>query len=279
VIPQNQIMELAAWGLDESPDRCCAISADDLDSSRAQAEGCIQYAPAWEPRSALVQDAPEHWSALLSGHAERNDMRTEFEGLDWHIGIVDLRSLVSFQRRLVLPEQEAADDSGALDWPSRVDLAFPARRDSEFIHVVHTAGLTLYSENPDINVRFKQRSDAAEPFAMEVHHGSPFMEVASFRGRWILRDGYHRAFRLLCAHVFEVPAVIIHAKTLEELGATQPWFFPEETLFCRRPPAVRDFTSVDLVFRGRRPVRRKVVRITITEDFEPLNYELERKRT
>ena len=63
-----------------------------------------------------------------------------------------------------------------------------------------------------------------------VHAGSPFFEVALYRDRWFLRDGYHRAYALLKAGIFKLPAVIVQARTRAELGAVQPWFFSEETL-------------------------------------------------
>ena len=65
-----------------------------------------------------------------------------------------------------------------------------------------------------------------------------------------------------------MPAVIVHARTFEELGANQPWFFPEQVLFQNRPPLVTDFQREELLVRWRRPARRKVIRIAITEAFE-----------
>lgn len=272
----NQIIELAAWGLDESPERDAAITASDLALLQQRAQKRIQFVSDWAPSCALLKDVPKAWSRLLSRHAERDDLRAEFAGLDWQIGVVDLRRLISFQRRLVLPVPAAAHDRDALDWPARVDIAFPQRRRSDFTHALHPAGLTLSSGNLDFTVRLKQSRRAAAPFKMEIHHGSPFLEVACYRERWFLRDGYHRAYRLLRRRVFELPAVVIHARSLQELGAQQPWFFPEQTLFSHRPPAVTDFLAEDIVLRWRRRARRKVVHVTITEHFEPMSYDQER---
>ena len=38
-----------------------------------------------------------------------------------------------------------------------------------------------------------------------------------------------------------MPAVVIYARSIEEVGATAPWFFNEEQLFSDRPPQVTDF--------------------------------------
>jgi hypothetical protein len=89
------------------------------------------------------------------------------------------------------------------------------------------------------------------------------------RGRWFLRDGYHRAYSLLQAGVYEVPAIIVQARTIEELGATHPWFFPEEILFSETPPRVCDFLDDDLVFEYNRPPLIKTLRITMEETLAP----------
>jgi hypothetical protein len=66
-----------------------------------------------------------------------------------------------------------------------------------------------------------------------------------------------------------VPAVIVEAKTLEGLGATQPWFFSEEILFSSTPPRVLDFLDDALVIEYKRPQLIKTLRITIEESFVP----------
>lgn len=272
----QEIVELAAWGFDESSERDHAVASEELARRQQRARQLIQSQPDWENTCALLHDLPKDCSVPLSQHANRDDLKAEFDALDWHIGAVDLRRLISFQRRLALAQPNSAEHRNALDWPARVDIALPWRRRSEFTQDLNRAGLTLSSGNPDLTVRLKQSRDAAEAFAIDVHHGSPFIEVGCYRGRWFLRDGYHRAHRLLRANTFEVPAVVIHARSLEELGANQEWFFPERILLSRRPPAVTDFLSDDLVLRWVRPARRKVVRVTITEHFESLNLEQER---
>jgi hypothetical protein len=83
-----------------------------------------------------------------------------------------------------------------------------------------------------------------------------------------LRDGYHRAYRLLQAGVHRIPAVVIYVRTIGELGATEPWFFGEEQLFSDRPPRVMDFLDEDMVLRYERKTLRKVIRIRVEESME-----------
>lgn len=268
---ENLIIELAAWGLDDNPDR---PAAEGTTRAQARAEAGLRSLPDWNSHSPRVEAISVDIQNALTEHAERNDLREEFDGLAWTLGVVDLRRLVSFQRRLILHE-EIIDDAELHDWATRIQLALPHRRTSAYQRTWYPSGLTLRSENPDFTVRWCTISERDEVFALMVRHGSPFMEVGCYRGRWFLRDGYHRAYRLLRAGIFEIPAVIVQTATLHELGANRAWFFPEEVLFSRRPPLVTDFLADELVLRWHSPARRKVIHISITEDFELLNSEQE----
>ena len=273
----NRIIELGAWGFDENPDRDRFVRADDLVDAQERAANLIQSRPKWDSISPVVDDATDQLKHRLSRYSTRNDLQMEFAGLEWKLAVVDVRRLLSFQRRLVLPEKELQPESiEESDWQKRLELAFPSSRTSQFTRRSNATELTLKTENPDFSVSLKPSSKDAKSFEVALCHGSPFMEVARYRDRWFLRDGYHRAYRLLRAHVFAVPAAIVEARSVKELGAVEPWFFSEEVLFGDQPPLVTDFTSEDLVLRWRRPVRRKVIRVVITEHFETLNFEEEK---
>jgi hypothetical protein len=201
---------------------------------------------------------------MLAPQAERADLLAEMSGLSWSLGVVDLRSLLAFQRRLSFhPELPAISVPPARDWSALLDLSFgPAKPiECEMAHDRPNGTFVLRSSNP--NLHFRITSDPASP--LSIHAGGPFFEVARFRGRWFLRDGYHRAYALLKAGVFEMPAVIVYAKTIEELGAIQPWFFTEEILFSESPPRVVDFLEDDFVLEYDRPSLIRTLRITLEE--------------
>jgi hypothetical protein len=185
-------------------------------------------------------------------------------GLEWSLGVVDLRLLLSFQRRLVL---SAAVFQVPLcvadDWTALVDLCFGPPKPAVYDLVRGEKTILLQSGNPDLHLRFS--TDPANPIT--VQGGSPFFEVAQYRGRWFLRDGYHRAYALLRARIFHLPAVIVEARSLEELGAVHPWFFIEEVLFSSAPPRVIDFLDDALVLEYDRTPLMKTLRLTMEEIF------------
>jgi hypothetical protein len=185
-------------------------------------------------------------------------------GLDWFLGVVDLRLLLAFQRRIAL-DLEAQGDSvpGVDDWVGLMDLCFGKQRPVVCDAVRSDASVVFRSVNPNLHFRFTD--DGSHPIA--IHSGSPFFEVAQYCDRWFLRDGYHRAFLCLQARVFHLPAVIVRARTLEELGAVHPWFFPEEVLFSTAPPRVIDFLDDALVIEYHRSPLIKALRITVEETY------------
>ena len=257
-----RVKELAAWGLDRDEYRP-AVYRGNPDLARALVTGRA----AFEAMPALVRSGDCGLRERLEEQESRADLRTEMAGLDWFLGVVDLRLLLAFQRRIVLdseaqeaPVPTADDRVGLIDL---IDLCFGRPKPIVCDAIRTDASVVLRSVNP--NLHFRITDDSSNPIA--IHSGSPFFEVAQYRDRWFLRDGYHRAFRCLQARVFHLPAVIVRARTLEELGAVHPWFFPEEVLFSATPPRAIDFLDDALVIEYHRSPLIKTLRITVEETY------------
>ena len=241
-----QVRELAAWGFDASPYRPCA----DGEMARRRLEGRAAFVG----MECLV--AGEEFAERFAEQALRGDLLAEMEGLEWGLGVVDLRGLIAFQRRVVFdpacPRDAVPDDVFGVAFGAPVPLVYTRR---------HGAGgeVLIETANPNLQLR-----------GMELHGGSPFFEVGSYRGRWFLRDGYHRAYALLRAGIVQVPAVVVRARTLKELGPVGEWFFAEEILFGERPPMVVDFLDDELTIEYTRPRLLKTIRIRVEESFAPM---------
>lgn len=274
IISSVTIHELIAWELDDYSYR---IWGKDRGESALACARKILAQRDWDaPRDALVDDATVEIQRLIAAHAERPALYQEYEGLDWSLGIVDLHHLLAFQRRLVFdPDRRELQTPQQEDWPALFSLCLGTVREAEYSMSVGESDescseFRLQSSNPDLQLRpiLAQRAGELAPFTL--YGGSPFFEVAEFRGRWFLRDGYHRAYRLLQAGVRHVPAVVIRARTMEEVGAIQPWFFHERELFSDRPPLVVDFLEKDLVLSYQRRRFIKTIRVRIEETLEPV---------
>jgi hypothetical protein len=254
-----RIRELAGWALDQDEYRP-AVFCGDPDLARALV---ARRAP-FESMSALVKSGDCGLRERLAEQEARADLHAEMAGLDWFLGIIDIRLLLAFQRRLVLdPDVHESPVPMGDNSPGLMDLCFGKPKPLVCDAVRSDASVMFRSVNPNLHVRFT--GDSSNPVA--IHSGSPFFEVAQYRDRWFLRDGYHRAFRCLQAEVFHLPAVIVRARTLDELGAVHPWFFPEELLFSDTPPRAIDFLDDALVIEYHRSPLIKTLRITVEETY------------
>ena len=261
-----RVLELIGWDLDENEDRPeHARQTSRIDSAQA----IVASRPCFKTTSPLVHEIPTLLATLLEAQILRDDLHREMEGLEWSAGLVDLRHLLAFQRRLIFdPEYPPPATPASCSWPDLTELAFgPPLSTSAVTTLTSTPGeLVLQSPNPNMRLR-QATTTASMPF--ELHGGSPFFEVAEYQGRWFLRDGYHRAAHLLRGGIVHVPAVIIRASSLLELGAIGPWFFQEQVLFSAHPPYVSDFLLEPLTQQYTRPRTLKTLRVTIEESFGP----------
>lgn len=272
-----EVRELVGWGLDGNAYRDLALCQSEKEPAKSFlcAERVLTEQASYTTSEALMPTETALIQPLLSVHASRPDLQREYDGLDWSLGVIDLTSLLAFQRRLVFdPELQPRHCPRQDDWPSLLSLALDSPRDTGYtLTAYQEAGrhreFCLRSHNPDLHVQPIPGAQERGVFPFSLHGGSPFFEVAELRGRWFLRDGYHRAYRLLRAGVRHMPAVIIHARSINEVGATHPWFFTEEQLFSSHPPRVTHFLEDDLVFRYKRPRLIKTIHIRVEELMEP----------
>ena len=277
------VHELIAWELDEYPYRKSAIGLRREEFAK-RVEGAQQRLAERECHAscpALLAEESKSLHHLLAEFIQRSDLQAEYEGLDWTLGVVDLRRLLAFQRRLVFsPRRHTSPTPQQDDWSQLIALTLGLQRgtDHHFVRNWSATGdldISLHSNNPDLQLRLSPDAGRSGHLPLSLYGGSPFFEVAEFRGRWFLRDGYHRAYRLLQAGVHRVPAVVIFTRTIEELGAIEPWFFSEEQLFSDRPPRIMDFLDENLVLRYERAALRKVIRIRVEESLQVLDETVE----
>src|SRR5215813_9212305 len=93
-----RVRELAGWGLDEYEYR-----PDSFDQVRmTHAHKLVTQRLPFQVADAVFEAKDPVLLDRLTEKTLRPDLHAEMAGLDWSIGIVDLRLLLAFQRRLVL---------------------------------------------------------------------------------------------------------------------------------------------------------------------------------
>ncbi len=97
------VHELIGWGLDEYPFRNAAagVALEGIARRADRAREMLVQRECHVDGDALLTDETECIRHLLDRAGQRDDLPQEFEGLDWTLGVVDLRHLLAFQRRLI----------------------------------------------------------------------------------------------------------------------------------------------------------------------------------
>jgi len=179
----------------------------------------------YQARSPISIEETGKLADLLATRKNTVASSGEFDGLAWELAIVDLRKLIAFQRRIGLPRHDN----------SSIDLGVGSRQLLDLTLPLHPLSRNSY------------------------------MEIASYHGRWFLRDGYHRSFRLLNQSVYLAPCVVVHAESLAQMGAVGNRFFSVEILFSEHPPMVTDFLDEEITVRYCRASPKQVMPISVQQ--------------
>jgi hypothetical protein len=220
----------------------------------------------------LVED--EQFSSLLAEVADRPEVQATFHGFAWRPAVVDLTHVLSFQK--VIFTDSPGIDSEHADIASLTELCLPAEQllpPTGAITDPDGKGFTISSLNTNLRIAGGQLSDAKvapgpglpsvrmQAVTLFVTMGASYMQVVRYRDRWFLRDGYHRASRLLRSGVSIVPCIYIEARTFEEVQAGVVGAFPFEVLYSDRPPSLNDFWDDTVATDISQLAIRKVIRV------------------
>lgn len=191
------VHELIAWGLDDYPSRSSAngVGQEELTKQVERARSRLTECECYASCPALLVEETERIRHLLSDILQRKDLQEEHEGLEWTLGVVDLRRLLAFQRRLVFsPTRHPTPTPSQDDWPQLISLAAGPRRGTENHLVRHsnaTGGLdiSLHSSNPDLQLRLNPKVARGDLSPLCLYGGSPFRSSgtswAMVFARWI----------------------------------------------------------------------------------------------
>ncbi len=188
---------------------------------------------------------------------------TAFWNEEWTVAVADLSRVCSLQQAVAA--QQATDRVSGIDPDNLVSIAevtlpppseaqLPVQLD-EYRHT-----WTVTAANP--NLQF------AGHFANQVQPGfwafgfiaaiaPSFLQVARHHGRYVLRDGYHRAYGLLARGITHAPA-FVRDYGVSELG-TKPELFGTDVYLGQHPPRLSDFLDDDVAADVEVPAVQKMV--------------------
>jgi hypothetical protein len=190
----------------------------------------------------------------------------------WDIAMVDLERVVAFQPHVytdTTTERVASADPADLRSIAAVTLPI---NDAAPVSVQYDALKQAYvitSPHPNLRVLNPfnaQLPDGTTAFGFAVGVTLPFMQVARIQGRYVMRDGYHRAFGLLARGITSVPAYVRDFETTENLAPAG--MLPHGAWLGDRPPLLRDYHDDRVAEPVNLPSQHRLIMIHALELFE-----------
>jgi hypothetical protein len=183
---------------------------------------------------------------------------------EWEVKLVNLRQLCSLQQT-VLSEQAMERVAGvtAGDQIALAKLALPEASAKQELPVQYDdvrQAWMISAANPNLRITGNfggEIQPSVIGFGFLVSMPPSFLQVAQHHGRYVLRDGYHRAYGLLAAGIDVVPA-FVRDFGVGDLGVS-PGLFGTDVYLSDRPPLLPDFLDDAVAADVRVPMAQKMV--------------------
>ena len=121
--------------------------------------------------------------------------------------------------------------------------------------VAYSMNNSFYAQGPGLNL-------ATGQITLALTGGANLMLVREHAGRYVLANGYHRAWLLRTRGVERVPAVVVPVATPEAVLLGEG-FFKAGVLFGPRPPVINDFLDDGLSTTVEVRSMLKAVKVTV----------------
>jgi hypothetical protein len=166
------------------------------------------------------------------------------------------------------------------DLLSLARVTLPHSRAKELLATAPTAdgrGWILTCRNPQLRVRGPYSGDRDENgyktkvFGIETEVANSLMQVVRWRGAYILRDGYHRAYGLLSQGIASVP-VLYHEFPDHQPPLVAAGLFDPNVYISERAPLLRDYLddAVSANIEVRRTQKTLVIQVQVMELDTPI---------
>jgi hypothetical protein len=210
-----------------------------------------------------VVDNSDPAIAAITQRLQQEPGTQAFWNEGWAVAGVDLTQVCSLQQavaseqaeqrvRDVDPDDVAAIADVTLPRPSTAQL--PAQLDE------HRNAWIVSAANPNLRITGHfggELQPGAVGFGFTVGVLPSFLQVARHHGRWVLRDGYHRAYGLLARGITHAPA-FVRDFGVGALG-TAAGLFSTDVYLGERPPRLADFLDDDVAAAVEVPVVQKMI--------------------
>lgn len=206
----------------------------------------------------------------LSGHIDslrQNPLCAQYFRESWQIAMVDLSAVCAAQPHVYTDhatERVVGVDPADVTSLARVSLPIPVPTTTLAAQFDESKQAWIFS-SPNPNLRIAGHFQAqAQPgvnvFGFAVALSASFLQVAIYRDRYLLRDGYHRAFGFLKSGITRVPAFVKEFTTFDELALPRG-MLSLDAFLGDRPPLLPDYLNDEVSAEVVMPATQRVVLI------------------
>ncbi len=239
---------------------------------QARVRGAIRAVAARSPgvdQSAVVSDLPQELGAHVVA-LQGNPQSVTFFNEGFRVALVNLKKVCALQPHVCtdnIQDRFASADLSSLGGIADLTIPIPSPNGFPVQFDPTKNAFLVSSPNPNLRIvgNFQAPLDGGIPglgFALAV---SPsYLQVAQYRGRYVLRDGYHRAVGLLSRGVEWVPAFVKDFATFEEMTLPSG-LLPQDCWLGDRPPMLADYQQNDVACAVKVPTTQKLIVIQALE--------------
>lgn len=187
------------------------------------------------------------------------------------IAIVDLSRVAAFQPSVftdTTAERVAGADPADLRSIAALTLPINDAAPASVVYDPLKQAYIITSPHPNLHVLGNVNGplpDGTPMFGFAVGVTLPFMQVARFQDRYVLRDGYHRAFGLLGRGITHAPVYVRDFDTTENLAPAG--MLPHGAWLGDRPPLLRDYHDDRVAEPVSLPAQHRLIMIQALEVF------------
>lgn len=265
---------LLGWMHSDDAQRVLVSNRGDVQPSAEQvrvvetAHQFVRNRHAFGSQPALERDVPPDLVLHLE-RLQKNPAAMAYFLEGWRVRLVDLTHLVAFQPAVFVDsamERVQGIESGDLPALAEICLPIPSGKEtlSPTLDKVKNVW-TILSSNPNLRVvgqfagPLQGGPGGSLLFGFFVALAPSFVQVAHFQGRYVLRDGYHRALGLLASGITEIPAFVRDFDAIEQM--VPPGMLPQAAWLGSTPPMLADYLDNEVAATVQLPAVQKVVMV------------------
>jgi hypothetical protein len=238
------------------------IPDEQLVRARTAREAVASRPPGVDQRN-IMQRPPGALARHLA-EVQKHQLAAQLLAEGWEPALVDLARVCATQPYIytdhaVERSMEArADDPVAL---AKVTLPLPGTASLRATFDPRRQAFVFSSSNTNLRVvdRFEQQIEpGVAGYGFVVRVTPSFLLVAAVNGRYILRDGYHRAYGLMKLGIRVVPALVRQFEAAEQLPVPAG-MLPQDVYLGDRAPQLCDYLDDTVAVEVELPATKKIV--------------------